>query len=242
MLTVVAPAAIAASSSRHRKSGSERPASSGENSTLSVYSRAQPIALIACSNTWSAVIRSFICMWIGELAMNVWMRIDFAGRSASPARRMSFSFARASAHTVLSRIALAMSCTASKSPFDDAGNPASITSTRSRSSCRAMRVFSSLRHRRAGALLAIAQRRVEDDQVVGHRILPSVTRPRRPRCAERNGALCAAAIQRGDDGLQRRRHDVGVETDTIDRPGAGAQLHVGDRRSRPRRCPIACSW
>ena len=143
MFTVVAPARIAASSSRHRKSGSDRPASSGENSTLSVYSRAQPTAFTACSSTCSGVIRSFICMWIGELAMNVWMRIDFAGRSASPARRMSFSLARASPHTVLSRIAFAMSCTASKSPLDDAGKPASITSTRSRSSWRAMRVFSS---------------------------------------------------------------------------------------------------
>ena len=35
-LTVVAPARITASSSRHRKSGSLRPASSGENSTSSV--------------------------------------------------------------------------------------------------------------------------------------------------------------------------------------------------------------
>src|SRR5437762_689553 len=36
MLTVLAPALITASRSRHRKSASERPASSGENSTLSV--------------------------------------------------------------------------------------------------------------------------------------------------------------------------------------------------------------
>src|SRR5262249_7637239 len=34
--------------------------------------------------------------------------------------------------------------TAAKSPLDDAGNPASITSTRNRSSYRAMRIFSSL--------------------------------------------------------------------------------------------------
>src|SRR5574338_210825 len=67
MLTVVAPASIAASSSRQRKSGSERPASSGENSTLSVYSRAQRTAFTAWSSTCSGVIRSFICMWIGEL-------------------------------------------------------------------------------------------------------------------------------------------------------------------------------
>ena len=157
MLIVVAPAAIAASSTRHRKSGSERPASSGENSTLSVYSRAQPTALTACSNTWSGVMRSFFSMWIGELAMNVWMRIDFAGRSASPARRMSFSLARASAHTVLSRIALAMSCTASKSPFDDAGKPRldHVDAQPLELPRDAHLLF--LGHRRAGALLAVAQ-------------------------------------------------------------------------------------
>src|SRR5437588_9822869 len=89
-------------------------------------------------------MRSFICMWIGELAMNVCTRPDFAPLRASPARRMSFSFARASAHTVLSLIAPAIALTAAKSPFDDAGNPASITSTRRRSSCFAIRIFSSL--------------------------------------------------------------------------------------------------
>src|SRR5690606_5676456 len=40
-------------------------------------------------------------------------------------------------------IASAIARTASKSPLDDAANPASITSTRSFSSCRAMRSFSS---------------------------------------------------------------------------------------------------
>src|SRR5437762_13565643 len=83
-------------------------------------------------------------MWIGEVAMNVWIRCDFAGLTASPQRTTSFSFARASTQTVLSLMALAMSCTASQSPLDDAGKPASITSTRSRSSWRAMRIFSSL--------------------------------------------------------------------------------------------------
>src|SRR5690242_18532326 len=81
---------------------------------------------------------------MGELAMNVCTRPDFAPLSASPARRMSVSLARASAHTVLSLIAPAIALTAAKSPFDDAGKPASITSTRNRSSCLAMRIFSSL--------------------------------------------------------------------------------------------------
>ncbi len=57
---------------------------------------------------------------------------------------MSRSLARASEHTVEPLIAWAIACTASKSPFDDAAKPASMTSTLSRSSWRAMRSFSSL--------------------------------------------------------------------------------------------------
>jgi hypothetical protein len=68
-------------------------------------------------------MRSFICMWIGELAMNVWMRIERAGLSASPQRRMSFSPVRASPQTVLSRMVRAISLTASKSPLDEPGSP-----------------------------------------------------------------------------------------------------------------------
>ncbi len=72
------------------------------------------------------------------------MRWDAAPFNASAARLISRSFARASEHTVESLIVLAIDRTASKSPLDDAANPASITSTRRRSSCRAIRSFSSL--------------------------------------------------------------------------------------------------
>ena len=102
---VFAPASITASKMRTRKSISERPASSAENSTSSVYSRAQPIALTACSTTWSGLMRNFFSMWIGLVAMKVWMRPDLAGRIASPERAMSFSLARASEQTVESLIA-----------------------------------------------------------------------------------------------------------------------------------------
>ena len=44
---------------------SERPASSGENSTLSVYSRAHLTAFTACSITCDGSMRSFFSMWIG---------------------------------------------------------------------------------------------------------------------------------------------------------------------------------
>jgi hypothetical protein len=59
-----------------------------------------------------------------------------------------------------------MARTASKSPLDEAGKPASITSTRMRSSARAMRSFSSRVIEAPGALLAVAHGGVEDDQVV----------------------------------------------------------------------------
>ena len=76
--------------------------------------------------------------------MKVWMRARPAPLSASAARAMSRSFARDSEQMVESLMALAMACTASKSPLELAAKPASITSTRSRSSWRAMRSFSSL--------------------------------------------------------------------------------------------------
>ena len=58
----VAPSLITASITRHRKSGSERPASSGENSTSSVYWRACLTAATAASTTWSGVMRSLCSM------------------------------------------------------------------------------------------------------------------------------------------------------------------------------------
>jgi hypothetical protein len=61
--------------------------------------------------------------------------------NAEPARR---SFARAREQTMLSFTSPAIARIASKSPSELAANPASITSTRMRSSCRAMRSFSSL--------------------------------------------------------------------------------------------------
>ncbi|MDT4885100.1 hypothetical protein FQZ97_1213080 [compost metagenome] len=72
------------------------------------------------------------------------MRALLAPLSASAARAMSRSFARASEHTVESLMVLAMACTQSKSPLELAAKPASITSTFRRSSWRAMRSFSSL--------------------------------------------------------------------------------------------------
>ena len=89
-------------------------------------------------------MRSFFSMCSGDVAMKVWMRARWAPLSASAAREMSRSFARDSEQIVESLIELAIRCTASKSPFELAAKPASITSTLRRSSCRAIRSFSSL--------------------------------------------------------------------------------------------------
>ena len=79
-------------------------------------------------------MRSFFSMCSGLVAMKVWMRARAAPFSASAAREMSRSLARASEHTVTSRMASAMAFTASKSPLLEAAKPASMTSTRKRSS------------------------------------------------------------------------------------------------------------
>ena len=140
---VDAPSLITASMIRQRKSISDRPASSHENSTSAMPLRAKRTAWRAATRTSSGDMRSFFSMWIGLVAMKVWMRPDLAGLTASSARAMSLSKARHRPATVESLMASATALTASKSPLEAAGNPASMTSTRIRSSWRAMRSFSS---------------------------------------------------------------------------------------------------
>jgi hypothetical protein len=62
MLMVVAPSLITASMMRQRKSRSERPASSQENSTSSMPLRANRTALVAATITSSGAMRSFFSM------------------------------------------------------------------------------------------------------------------------------------------------------------------------------------
>ena len=141
---VVAPASITAVKIFAKKSKSERTASSAENSTSSVYSLAIFTAFTAASITCCGFIFSLYSMWMGLVAMKVWMRFFGAGATASPALRTSFSTARANEQTVDLVMILAMAFTDSKSPGLAAAKPASITSTPIFSSWRAMRIFSSL--------------------------------------------------------------------------------------------------
>ena len=144
ILIVVAPALITASITRHKKSNSERPASSGENSILSVYFPALLTALTAFSITCSGSMRNFSRICIGDVARKVWIRKDFAGFSASAAQSMSLFNALAKPQTVLSVINSDTDLTASKSPGLAIGKPASIISTCIFSNAFAIRSFSSL--------------------------------------------------------------------------------------------------
>ena len=66
--------------------------------------------------------------------MKVWIRNASATFSASAAASMSFATARERAQTRLFLMCFAMVCTDSKSPGEETGKPASITSTPSLSS------------------------------------------------------------------------------------------------------------
>ena len=83
MLMVVAPASTAARQTEIMKSGSERVASWGENSTSSVYVLARRTPSTLALKTSSGVMRSIFSMWIGEVDMKTWMRKCSASRSAS---------------------------------------------------------------------------------------------------------------------------------------------------------------
>src|SRR5690625_2617089 len=119
------------------------------------------------------------------------MRAALPSRSASPARRISSSWARASAQIRLSLIAPGTARTDPESPGLATRNPASVRSTSLRSRVFAHRLDVAgagnrqtgldhvdthplqrfgdtqllfARHRGAGTLLAVAHRRVEDNQ------------------------------------------------------------------------------
>ncbi len=86
-------------------------------------------------------MRSLCCMWMSDVAMKTWMRGLRAPWSDSMAASTSSSFVRASDATTQST-AWATARMPSRSPGDEMANPASITSTPRRSSCRAISIFS----------------------------------------------------------------------------------------------------
>src|SRR3990167_5735623 len=77
-----------------------------------------------------------------EDARNMCIRFLFAGLIASPAASISFFMHRARPHITGPFTLCAMDFTAAKSPGEDTGKPASITSTLRRTSCPAISSFS----------------------------------------------------------------------------------------------------
>ena len=142
MLIVLAPSSIATATTSAVNSISERVASIGENSTSSTSSRACATAARAWPSTSSRVLCSWWTMWMSEVEMNVWMRGRAASRTAAPAASMSAKWVRASPAITGPSTVRAMPSTASKSPGEAIGKPASITSTPSRASCCAISSFS----------------------------------------------------------------------------------------------------
>src|SRR5213596_2362092 len=168
------------------------------------------------------------------------MRPDFAFSSASIPRWMSRSLARHRPATVESLTAPATACTASKSPFEEAGKPASITSTRMRSSCRAMRNFSSLVIEAPGlcspSRMVVSNMmsrsfmvplRIEMLEIVPQRLLAP-----RPGTAELGLGLCAREAQ------QQTRQKQAAEGEA---ESNGAETHGGNIAGFPGYCNRAGS-
>ena len=78
----------------------------------------------------------------GEVPMKVWMRGRRAWRTASQARSMSPSWARARPQITARSVRFAISATAAKSPSEAMGKPASMMSTPISSSISAISSFS----------------------------------------------------------------------------------------------------
>ncbi len=81
-------------------------------------------------------------MWMSEVEMKVWMRGRADSLIAPQAASMSALWVRARPQITGPSTARAIACTASKSPGEVIGKPASITSTPSRASCWAISTFS----------------------------------------------------------------------------------------------------
>ncbi len=204
------------------KSTSERAPSSGENSTSSVYCLACATAARAWPFTSSRVVCSFCSMWISLVAMKVWMRGRSASFTASRRRRCPALLVRASPQITGPSTSRAIACTASKSPGEVIGKPASMMSTPRRASWWAISSFSCLVQRDAGRLLAVAQRRVEDPYSVlvssvsiwGHAVpIPLFSVP----AFSESVCGCAAATRysprRGRRRSRRSRRNVTLDQD-----------------------------
>ena len=141
MFTVFAPALMACSTIRQRLSIGVRPASSQENSTSSVYWRACLMACSAMPKMSSKLLRNLSCTCTSEVAMKVWILKRSQELNASFTASISRSTARERPHGIAFLRFWPISLTEEKSPGDDTGKPASMTSTPNCSSMRAICSF-----------------------------------------------------------------------------------------------------
>ena len=112
------------------------------------------------------VILSLCSRWMAEVARKTWIRGFWAYWTASQARSMSRSLQRARPQTVAPVTSVAMARTASKSPSEAIGKPASMMSTPSAGEGPGHLELLGQVHARARRLLAVAQGRVEDPDAV----------------------------------------------------------------------------
>src|SRR3954451_22939920 len=131
-LIVLAPSSRAIWSTSAVNSSSERVASIGENSTSSQRARACATAARACPFTSSRDDWSWYSMWMSLVEMKVWMRGRSESLTAFHAASTSCAFARARPQITGPWTSRAIAWTASKSPGDEIGKPASMMSTPSR--------------------------------------------------------------------------------------------------------------
>ena len=108
-----------------------------------------------------------VLMWMSDVEMNVWIRGRVASLTAFHAASMSATWVRASPAITGPSTVREIACTASKSPGEVIGKPASMTSTPSRASWWAISSFSCVFSEMPGRLLAVTQRRVEDQYSAG---------------------------------------------------------------------------
>src|SRR3954467_12053188 len=144
MLIVVAPSSSAIWTTSAVYSSSERVASMGENSTSSVYCFECATAALAWPFTSSRVVWSWYSMWMSLVEMKVGMRGRSESRIAFQAASMSWKPVRASAQITGPCTSRAIAWTASKSPGEAIGKPASMMSTPRRESWCAISSFSFL--------------------------------------------------------------------------------------------------
>ncbi len=196
---VVAPASMAAWKISTRNAGSDRVASWALNWTSAVYWRARATMATASLSTSASLIRSMCRRWMGEVEMNTWIRARSASRMASQARSTSLGSVRARAQMTGPRTSRAMAWTARNSPGEVMGKPASITSTFSRASCRAISSFSSGDRLTPGD--CSPSRRVVSKKRTGRASLtggsppgPARCRPRRPRLLPRRARRMACRL------------------------------------------------